>query len=239
MISQDVQKTLAQKYQTTELNVRREYVEHLFLSYFYQQPQTDKIFFKGGTALKILHNSPRFSQDLDFSTVLSQIAPIEQALIQTLVEIEKEGISANLKEAKITSGGYLARISFQLYNQSIEILLQISLREGDKRGELMTVVNDFMPTYTIMVLIREQLVAEKIQALLTRQKPRDFYDLYFILRANLLLPQDKDILFQVLDVLKATNLNFEHELKQFLPKSHWPLLKDFREVLRREIQRFR
>ena len=239
MISQDVQKTLAQKYQTTELNVRREYVQHLFLSYFYQQPQTDKIFFKGGTALKILHNSPRFSEDLDFSTVLSQIAPIEQALIQTLVELEKEGISANLKEAKITSGGYLARISFQLYNQSIEILLQISLREGDKRGELMTVVNDFMPTYTIMVLMREQLVAEKIQALLTREKPRDFYDLYFILRASLLPPQDKDILFQVLDVLKTTNLNFEHELKQFLPKSHWPLLKDFREVLGREIQRFR
>lgn len=239
MISQDVQKTLAQKYQTTELNIRREYMQHLFLFYFYQQPQTDKIFFKGGTALKILFGSPRFSEDLDFSSMLSQIAPIEQALIQSLSEIEKEGISANLKEAKTTSGGYLARVSFQTYDQSTEILLQISLRQSDKKGELMTVVNDFIPTYTIMALMREQLIAEKIQALLTRQKPRDFYDLYFILRANLLLPQDKYVLSKVLEVLKTTNLNFEHELKQFLPKSYWPILKDFRKVLEQEIQRFR
>jgi predicted nucleotidyltransferase component of viral defense system len=63
MIANDALKTLATKLQTTELNVRREYFQHLFLSYFYQQPLADWIYFKGDTALRMLYNSPRFSED--------------------------------------------------------------------------------------------------------------------------------------------------------------------------------
>lgn len=238
MIADDKLQILAQKYQTTELNVRREYMQHLFLSYLYRQRQANQIFFKGGTALKILYKSPRFSEDLDFSSPLKDYRPIEQALVQTLSQIEKEGIASNLKEAKTTSGGYLARILFKAYEQSIEVLLQISLRDKNMKSELLTIANDFIPTYAVMALTCEQLAMEKIQALLTRQKSRDFYDLYFILRANLLPPQKKAILSQVLKTLKLTNLNFEYELKQFLPKSHWPLLKNFKGTLEREIQRF-
>lgn len=73
MIADHVLKSLATKFQTTELNVRREYCQHLFLSYFYQQPLTDHIYFKGGTALRTLYNSPRFSEDLDFSASITDI----------------------------------------------------------------------------------------------------------------------------------------------------------------------
>lgn len=38
MISTDALRALAPQWQTTELNVRREYFQHLFLSYFYRQP---------------------------------------------------------------------------------------------------------------------------------------------------------------------------------------------------------
>lgn len=238
MISLDQIKTLAKKLQTTEINVRREYFQHLFLSYFYQQTQTDKVFFKGGTALRFLYNSPRFSEDLDFSAIAIEIDDIEKGLLQTFSEIEREGVTISLEEAKKTSGGYLSSIAFKAYGQSTDILLEISLRDDKKKGEVVTVVNDFIPTYLLSALLKDQLVEEKIKALLFRKKPRDFYDFYFILRANLLPVSRRDILSQILKTLKESDINFEHELKIFLPKSHWPIIRDFKAVLGREIERF-
>lgn len=238
MITQDQIKVLANKYQTTELNCRREYFQHLFLTYFYQQPQANIIYFKGGTALKIIYQSPRFSEDLDFDTRLQSIKPIEEMILQTVDAIEKESIQTNIQEAKQTSGGYLSAINFKAFGSSVDILLQISLRAGNKGGEVNTIVNDFVPTYLVIQLKQEQLVDEKIKALLSRKKPRDFYDLYFILRSNLLPAEKKDILPQVLKALNSINYNFEAELKLFLPKSHWQIIKEFKHNLEQEINRF-
>ena len=65
MISNDTIRQFALKYQTTELNVRREYFQHLFLSYFYKQEGSERVFFNGGTALRLIYHSARFSEDLE------------------------------------------------------------------------------------------------------------------------------------------------------------------------------
>lgn len=238
MISESVIKNLANKLQTTELNIRREYVQHLFLHYFYQQKDADKVYFKGGTALRIIFQSPRFSEDLDFSSNKATINEIEDILLQTIREIEREGMTVNLKESKRTSGGYLAVMNFLLGSQKVAIQLEISQREGKNIGEIKTIVNDFIPPYIVMSLSQSQLTAEKIQALLTRKKARDFYDLYFILRANLLPASEKSILKQVILVLEKINIQFEFELKMFLIKSHWSVIRNFKETLKQEIKRY-
>lgn len=237
MISQSAIQRLAQKLQSTELNIRREYVQHLFLSYFYQQQDSDKICFKGGTALRIIYQSPRFSEDLDFSSTATNINKIEDILVETTREIEWEGMSVDIKESKKTSGGYLAIIHFLLNDQEVAIQLEVSQRDVKRKGEVVTIINDFIPPYTLVSLSREQLVAEKIQALLTRQKARDFYDLYFILRANLLAATEKNILHKVLIILNKINIHFEQELKQFLPRSHWAIIRNFKAILEQEIRR--
>lgn len=89
MITGEKIRELATIKHTTELNVRSEYVQHLFLSYFYQQPESGTVFFKGGTALRIVNNSSRFSEDIDFSTTLYEIEPLEKAILNTLEDIEK------------------------------------------------------------------------------------------------------------------------------------------------------
>lgn len=238
MITVEKIRELALAKQTTELNIRREYVQHLFLSYFYQQPETNEVFFKGGTALRIVYNSPRFSEDLDFSATLYNIEPLEKAVLNTLEDIEKEGVKTEIGESKKTTGGYLAIMMFNLGDEKVSIQLEVSLRQGDKTGEVVTIVNDFVPVYPITVLKREQLIGEKIHALLTRQKPRDFYDLYFIIRANLLTQEEKYILKQTLEVLRSTKIKFEIELKQFLPKNQWAIIKDFKANLERELERY-
>lgn len=237
MISQASIQSLAQKLQSTELNIQREYIQHLFLSYFYQQSGTDKIYFKGGTALRIIYKSPRFSEDLDFSSSATTINKIEDILINTVREIEREGIKTDIKESKKTSGGYLANIRFQLTNQEVAIKLEVSQRKEVNKGEVVTIVSDFMPPYTLIALSQNQLVAEKIQALLSRQKARDFYDLYYMLRANLLPTKEKDVLKKVLVVVHKAHIHFENELKLFLPRSHWAVMKHFEDALEQEIVR--
>ena len=239
MISDQAIRSLARKFQTTELNIRREYFQHLFLFYFYQQPLADQVYFKGGTALRMIYNSPRFSEDLDFSSYVNDANQIEAALLETLIAINRENIDIDLVESTITSGGYLAIINLQTEDQmAVSIQLEISLREGEKRGEAVTIASDYIPAYTIISLVKEQLVDEKIKAYLTRKKARDFYDLYFILRANLMSTQKKDILSQAMETLNQTSINFERELKEFLPRSHWAIIRNFPIPLRREIERF-
>ncbi len=238
MVTQDQIRQFAIKCQISELNVMREYLHHLFLSYFYLQPQTSEIYFKGGTALRIVYQSTRFSEDLDFSTNKEDVPGIEDCLLEVLAKIEKENVSSTLREAKTTTGGYLSTIDFVLFGQTVPVQIEISFREKENRGELFTIASDFIPPYTIVVLVEDQLIAQKMRALQVRKKPRDFYDLYFILRKRLPIPDKKIILGEALKALQTTDINFENELKQFLPKSQWAIIRDFKQVLEREIQRF-
>jgi len=238
MIDSSLIKIIAKKQQTTEVNARREYAQHLFLNYFYQQPLTNKIFFKGGTALRLVYGSPRFSEDLDFSSNVANIGKIEQAALEVLGEIEREGIKTEIVESKSTPGGYLGIFSFQLLETTVALRLEISSRDKQVKGEVVTVMGEFIPSYTIMILRLEQLIGQKIRALKQRQKPRDWYDLYFILRANLLPVPQRAVLNQLLLQLKTIKINFARELKLFLPQSHWLVIKDFKGSLTREITRY-
>jgi predicted nucleotidyltransferase component of viral defense system len=237
MLSSNAFKRLAVRNQTTELNIKREYVQNLFLSYFYQKPWAREIFFKGGTALKIVYQSSRFSEDLDFSSTITNKKLIEEMVVDVLKDIKKTNLKARLIESKKTSGGYLAIIEFML-PLVIKIQLEISFREKNIQGEVVTVVNDFVPTYSLISLERDELVRQKIKALMERRKPRDFYDLYFILRANLLSVNERKVLVKILPMIEESKIYFERELGLFLPKNQWMIIKDFKKVLKREIGRY-
>lgn len=238
MIAIDRLSKLRNSYQTTELNVYREYVQHLFLNNFYQQPQAHKIYFKGGTALRMVYKSPRFSEDLDFGSTLQDINEIEKAVISTLVEIEREGIKSEVIESKKTSGGYLSIIDFVIGSTAVRLRIEVSFRERELVGEAETIFSDFVPAYLINVLSQEQLVGGKLSALLDRHKPRDFYDLYFLLQKDFISPAQKDLLRQTLPLIIKTKINFTRELKVFLPHSQWPIIKDFKVVLERTVKKF-
>ncbi len=107
MISGEAIKRLAVSWQTAELNVAREYAQHLFLSGFYRQSGTQRVMFKGGTALRIVYGSPRFSEDLDFSGFGVGVKDIEDWVTNASEGIERAGISISIEESKKTSGGYL------------------------------------------------------------------------------------------------------------------------------------
>ena len=233
---------LADRYQTPADNIVREYFQHLFLSHLYRQKDADHLLFKGGTALRIIWQSPRFSEDMDFTGTHANIRAIESVLERTLVGVEGEGIHVKIDEAKKTSGGYFSILQFEGEGNQGEIQLEVSLRPaGRAKGDMALIPSEFLPPFTLIHLDEKTLVDEKVGALLTRAKPRDFYDLYFILRSRLafkeVFQKDKGLKAKLMEAMNKTKLDAKSELKRFLPASQHGLLKNFKVTLSAEIER--
>lgn len=233
---------LANRYQTPADNIVREYFQHLFLSHLYRQKSADHLLFKGGTALRVVWQSPRFSEDLDFTGTNASIQAIESVLEKALAGVEDEGIRVKIDEAKKTSGGYFSILQFEGDGNRGEIQLEVSLRvPGKAKGDTALIPSEFLPAFTLIHLEEKILVHEKVAALLTRAKPRDFYDLYFILRSRLafkeVFQKDKSLKAKLLEAMETTKLDAKSELKRFLPASQHGLLKNFKTILTAEIER--
>ena len=240
MLSLENLKELTKKSQTIEKNVIREYVQHLFLSSLYKSFSTKQLLFKGGTALRLIYGSPRFSEDLDFTGIdIDNYKEIEKLFLNTLLEVEKRGINTKLEEAKSTTGGYLGIVHFELYEFQEDIRFEVSLRE--KKGlskEITTIVNNYIPAYTLIHLSDKDIVEEKTKALLERKKIRDFYDFYFFLRhPELHKFIKKDSFKQVFKILKEEKRSFKEDLTVLLPINHQMILKDFKLTLIKEIKK--
>lgn len=242
MLSLEILKEFTRKNQTIEKNMVREYIQHLFLSSLYKLPEAEKLLFKGGTALRVICRSPRFSEDLDFTGEnIYHYKIIDKLFVDTLSGIEKQGIRIDVREAKSTTGGYLGIIHYELYDFIEDIKFEISLRQGRKLNKLdkefNTIINDYIPVYTIISLAKEEIIKGKISALISRKKPRDYYDLYFFLRhPELHKLVNKNKLGEILESLKKEQIDFKQELSLLLPVSHKMILKDFKKNLIREIE---
>ena len=226
--------------QTSIQNVVREYCQHLFLSYLYKQPGSERLLFKGGTALRIIFHSPRYSEDLDFTGVNISQKEVEEIFTNTLADLEQTGIGVELEEGKPTTGGYLGIAIFRAYGRNTKVQIEVSLRSGKKmEGARFLVENEYITAYTIVHLPKDEIVKGKIQALMSRQKPRDFYDYFFLLSGNYPVAKEKQNLAAVLNLLRESKINFRGELREFLPASHAMHLRDFKKILENKILNFR
>ena len=239
MISPDTIRKLAVAQQTTELNIAREYAQHLFLSGFYQQAGAEQVMFKGGTALRLVYGSPRFSEDLDFSGFGVRVKSIEDWVADSGSGIEQAGVPVSIEESKQTSGGYLSILSLSIAGQPVSIQIEVSLRrKNGLKGRGVLIANDLVPAYVATLLPEAALVEEKLTALITRGKPRDFYDCYFMLRKNMIPLKHKRLLQAAKETLSKTKINFKTELKDFLPRTQQALVSDFKKTLMAELERW-
>ncbi len=246
MISIETLEKLGRQYQMGVFpNIVREYVQHIFLSELYKLREAEKLLFKGGTALRIVYGSPRFSEDLDFS--LFGVAPdsiksfIEGLFVHVLSEMSSAGIKVEIGD-KIgtTSGGYFGVATFRMFEYPpVRVEINVSSRNGQSiTGEVESVANNFVPTYTIIHLPQKDLVEEKIfGALRERKKPRDFYDLYIMMRKGMLSPEQKKKLAKIKDMITsdAQQINFKNELGVFLPVDQQGIIRDFSATIEREL----
>jgi predicted nucleotidyltransferase component of viral defense system len=232
---------LSTRYQSQPASVAREYCQHNILASFYSQEGSQRLLFKGGTALRIIYHSPRFSEDLDFTGIHNPTYyEIENILTKTLSDLHYWGFNIDLLEAKKTTGGYLAKIDFSLYQFKFLIRIEISFRQSRNKkisSQTSSIQNDYIHTYNIMHLPLSDLIDGKLAALNARAKARDWYDLYFLLHNQMLETKHKQQLSGLLEKLKKSKTNFKKELKMFLPHNYQVIIKDFKSILVKEMEK--
>lgn len=191
MISVDFVDQKAKSSQIDRYSILREYFQLLFLRYFYEieDARGAKAYFKGGTALRFLFGSFRFSEDLDF-TYDGPTEAIKTTLQTILPKLEAEsGLEILLKNERVFERrGVGYRLVFQpssLFKQPLGVRLDFSFRELPLEPEISAVTPmdyPISPFPLVRHLSRKEILAEKIRAILTRSRPRDLFDLWFLLK---------------------------------------------------------
>jgi predicted nucleotidyltransferase component of viral defense system len=184
MISKEQIKELSHKFAIDEFTVIREYLQILFLSALYEQKESSRIYFKGGTALRLLFMSFRFSEDLDFTSLMSadEIKKLLTKIIREtnllLPEVELRQIKTNINSLT----GFLRYKTDEL-KFPLNVHLEFSLREKPltEKDVVMETLFPVSPYPIIRCLSWEEILAEKIRALMHRAKGRDLFDIWYLL----------------------------------------------------------
>ncbi len=165
----------------------KDYLQDMVLFSAYSQ-QGRNLIFKGGTCLYKFYKLNRFSEDLDFT--LAKRIDAGKLAETTLSDLALPGIRCRIKEIKEYRNEINIRFLMDgpLFRGTGEtqcfIPLNISKREQvllEPRREPYLSLYRELPQFDIFVMQEKEILAEKVRAILTRRKPRDAYDLWFLL----------------------------------------------------------
>jgi predicted nucleotidyltransferase component of viral defense system len=169
--------------------VERDYVQHLILRHTARR----MLVFKGGTCLRIAYHSPRYSEDLDFDARCSR-AGAEDLFRGAARRLGDYGIKASVVGGPASRTNFNVRIRYEgpLFDGAPlsrgTVRIESSLRGGDiDSRELFVPRTPYpdVPQLILRVLTSDHLFAEKARALIIRKKPRDLFDLHFLLHRDI------------------------------------------------------
>lgn len=243
MIAPDQVSELAKRWKIDHFSILREYVQTLFLFHLFNLKNSEDIYFKGGTAIRLLFNSFRFSEDLDFSSTMS-VKSLSGLLENASSGLNRELGNVSMLPLEVKKHSLTSRIKFtdQDLIHPLSIHLEVSLREKPllPSTSQMETLYPISPYPIIRHLGREEILAEKIRACLTRVKSRDLFDIWYLLTKEVALNWNMvnqkmayynrvispDELITRVETLKPSD--FIKDLAQFLPSTQRPLLKELK-----------
>lgn len=177
MIGEDKLRYLAGKHGFSIIYLEKDYFLTLLL-YFIRN--IEGIYFKGGTALnKIFLNHLRLSEDLDFASkagitaVKNRVESVVDKDIFTKLEVDH--FTENFIRWRVYFKSYFGGKSFVV----LDINRKASIHLKPERHK---VKNFYGLHFQINALNIDEIIAEKVRALILRNQPRDYFDLYFILK---------------------------------------------------------
>ena len=174
--------------------VEKDYLQDLLLYHVYANSSNEMVL-KGGTAFSKFYSSDRFSEDLDFT--LSEDTKgreeFSKSVIANAVESLEYGHSYKEEPHMNEHGTVISTIAVEgpRFNGKGSTVQQISF-EISTNGKLFLgreamprnpVYADARP-YVALVMRREEILAEKVRALMSQKRKhreRDLYDLYFFI----------------------------------------------------------
>lgn len=168
-----------------------EFLQHLILQSLYRQNAFKNITFTGGTALRLLYNTGRFSEDLDFSLTEKSDINLENTVAVIKNDLNLQGlkldVSTKAPKTVFQSGFRFPELLKEfnlspLKDQKLTVKFEIDTnppRGGEK--EILLVASPL--SYTVSVFVLPSLFATKLHAVFFRKylKGRDYYDLIWYL----------------------------------------------------------
>lgn len=182
-----------------ERQLEKDYLLNLMLKTISINRVSTYLEFKGGTALYMLHGLGRFSEDLDFSyignpsgiehRIDSLIGPVVMAFGRSYsIKKNKGNMIVRGKDGAvegIRSEFFIEGPLFQKTGARHRIKIDISTRRDlVLNPEALSLVSKYYDIGTMVIYSMpiEELLAEKMCSVLERDKARDIYDAYFVLR---------------------------------------------------------
>jgi len=159
--------------------------DYLLTYLLYLIKDIKNIYFKGGTALnKIFLNHKRLSEDLDF-TVAGKIPKIEKEIRERLVGT----IFSKITHDKRVDNFVRLVVHYRLFHEKGVIYIDLNSRARvylpTEEYEIKHFYNDHIAKFKVKTLNIKEIIAEKISAVVLRYAPRDYYDIYNIIKKDL------------------------------------------------------
>jgi len=225
--------------QPFEKHILREYIQYKILEIVYSSKQSAKLSFLGGTALRLIYNNNRFSEDLDFDNFNLSKKEFIQLTKDVKQGLEKQGFIIEIKQ--------IFKGAFRCYIKIPEILFMNQI--SDLKDEKITIqidtvphnfkylpnkkiINKFDVFTSILVTPLDIILSQKIYALFNRKriKGRDIYDILFLwpqaspnyqyLKEKINIDNKENLKKELLAFCEKINLKeLTQDLKPFLFKS--------------------
>ncbi len=215
MLSYEELENIAKLKRLSLINAEKDYLQELILFSIYSHVGGELIF-KGGTCLYKIYKLNRFSEDLDF-TLIKRLE-IKKLIKKIVSDLMLVNIKTKIKEIKEYKNEINIKLILNgpLYKGGKEtqcfIPLNISKKEQvlvkPKKESIISLYKE-LPNFELFMMEEKEILAEKVRTVFTRTKPRDIYDLWF-----LLAKKNINFDFQLINK-KLALYNLKFDLKEF------------------------
>ncbi|MBI5347126.1 MAG: nucleotidyl transferase AbiEii/AbiGii toxin family protein [Candidatus Aenigmarchaeota archaeon] len=168
-------------------NAEKDYLIDLILLSISKRTKSELVF-KGGTCLYKFYKLDRFSEDIDFTAITTINA--EKLAEGIISDLKAFGINCTLHRKKEPFNSVLMTLRCEgpLYSGTPQsyatVRVDINLKSGVDAEPLTLNYSSWysdIPRFSLIVMQENEIVAEKIRAVFSRNKARDVYDLWFLL----------------------------------------------------------
>jgi len=195
----------------------REYWEMLILKELAESLLGEKLVFIGGTALRLVYNSPRFSDDLDFYLKKKISFDDFKKIIKDIAKKYNLEIS-DLQNKKFT---FLAEFKIKEDFLTLPFSLKIEIRKKIlKKGFELRLLNSPISNFNVLLFVLDLKTIKKFKKLAfkNRKEPRDLFDLWFI--SQKLKEQFKK------PKIKIDKKTIKQTLNKYLPVNYHKIIDD-------------
>ena len=161
--------------------------DYYITAFLYLLKDIDGLYFKGGTALqKIFLNHSRLSEDIDYTVTIE----LEEAKRKIIEVIKASQLATSITKDKDVEGFTRLVINYKGFGDedgtvSIDLNKRAKLLLKPERHEIKHFYTEHIPTFSVNTLAKDEMFAEKVAATVGRNRPRDNYDVYTIVKAGL------------------------------------------------------